>query len=255
MLNKKLNIKYKNYVKNHFDKSFLKNKKKNKNKFLNAPFEFVENRYLRHLSNKVVLDCGCGDGNRSVIFSKYSKKVIGIDFSKKSIEIAKKKNQRSNCFFNYMDIHNIKYKSKTFDYIFCYKTLLYLNLDVAFKELSRVLKKNGKIIIIENLSNNLLFKYYRYFKNIIQFNKFAREFNTLNDNELKIINKYFFISEKFFFDFFSLLGYLLGGYINLINSKKIINILNWIDNFLLNNLKYTKLAFTIVMILQKKKKF
>lgn len=28
MLNKKLNIKYKNYVKNHFDKSFLKNKKK-----------------------------------------------------------------------------------------------------------------------------------------------------------------------------------------------------------------------------------
>lgn len=154
-----------------------------------------------------------------------------------------------------MDIHNIKYKSKTFDYIFCYKTLLYLNLDVALKEFSRVLKKNGKIIIIENVSNNLFFKYYRYFKSIILLDKFAKEFITLNDNELKIISKYFFISEKFFFDFFSLLGYFLGRYINIINSKKIINICNWIDNFLLNNLKFKKLAFTLVMILQKQPKF
>ena len=44
----------------------------------------------------------------------------------------------------------------------------YTDLEISFKELNRVLKKDGKLIILENISDNLIFKYYRFIKYKLQ---------------------------------------------------------------------------------------
>ena len=147
------NIKFKSYVKNHFNKISKDNKE---NIYLDAPFAFIKKEFFKNLSGMTILDCGCGDGTRSDKLTKFAKKVVGVDFSKKLIFAAKKKNKK-NSFFYVMDIHRMKFPKETFDYIFCYKTLLYLRLDVALEEMSRVLKKKGSIIIIENVSDNIIF--------------------------------------------------------------------------------------------------
>ena len=45
-----------------------------------------------------------------------------------------------------MDAHSLNFDNNYFDYIICYKSLLYLNLEKSFEELNRVL---------ENMHQNL----------------------------------------------------------------------------------------------------
>ena len=108
------------------------------------------------------------------------------------LEISKLK----NCKFFVMDTHKMSFNNETFDIIYCYKSLLYLNLKVAFEELNRVLKPNGKIIIIENLSNNFIFKYYRVIKNYFKNKKFLKELNKINFEDLEFVNEKFYILDK-----------------------------------------------------------
>ena len=91
----------------------------------------------------------------------------------------------------------MSFNNETFDIIYCYKSLLYLNLKVAFEELNRVLKPNGKIIIIENLSNNFIFKYYRVIKIILKI-KILKELNKINFEDLEFVNEKFYILDKKF---------------------------------------------------------
>jgi ubiquinone/menaquinone biosynthesis C-methylase UbiE len=250
MLDKNLNQNYKNYVKNHFNTK--KNIPKKKFSYLDAPFVYAEFFFFKHLTGKKVLDCGCGNGIITNQLSKFCKKIVGIDFSKHSILQAKHNilNKKKISFY-IMDIHKLKFPKETFDFIICNRTLLYLNLDVALKEMSRVLKKNGKIIVIENLANNFIFNYYRYFKNLLLMNKFAKSFSTLKSSELKIIENFFYITQKKFFDFFSIGGFLLSK-LFFIKSKKLSFFLQKIDNFLLNKIKFSILASTILLVLKKK---
>jgi ubiquinone/menaquinone biosynthesis C-methylase UbiE len=143
MLDKYLNQSYKSYVKNHFN--IKKKNAKKKFSYLDAPFVYVEKNFFKHLTGKKVLDCGCGHGIFTIQLSKFCKKIVGIDFSEHSILQAKYNilNKKKISFYT-MDIHKLKFPKETFDFIICYKTLLYLNLDVALKEMSRVLKKKGK---------------------------------------------------------------------------------------------------------------
>lgn len=95
-----------------------------------------------------MLDVGCGTG---YMFTKLdidkNKKYIGIDFSEKMLEVAKKYNP-DNIDFVIANAENLPFDDNSVDLITCVHSFqFYENLDKSFKEMYRVLKPGGKCII------------------------------------------------------------------------------------------------------------
>lgn len=93
-----------------------------------------------------ILDAACGTGKYTVKLHKAGAKVIGLDFSKEMLEIAKEKIPEVEFV-----LHNISrklpFKSSCFDKITCGQTLKHIrNLKPVLREFNRVLKKRGKLI-------------------------------------------------------------------------------------------------------------
>ncbi|OGZ70771.1 MAG: hypothetical protein A3F47_00030 [Candidatus Staskawiczbacteria bacterium RIFCSPHIGHO2_12_FULL_38_11] len=84
---------------------------------------------------ELVLDVGCGAGTKSKYLLKNGLQVIGIDFSEKMIEIARKEIPQGKFFV--MDINDVDKLRENFDGIFMQAVLLH----VPKKEVESVLKK------------------------------------------------------------------------------------------------------------------
>jgi len=123
--------------------------------------------YLNKSKNKKLLEIGPGKGYNAVKFAKMGFKVTAIDISRNSLksckELAKKYDLLKNINLIQMDAHNMKFKSNQFDAIFIKTTLMHLDYIKVIKECKRVLKKNGILISIEPIDENLLIKFYRLF--------------------------------------------------------------------------------------------
>ncbi len=94
----------------------------------------------------LILDLGCGPGKDAAIFIKNEARVIGVDLSKKMIEIAKKRVKGAD--FKVMDITSLSFKNNYFNGIWARASLLHLKkreIPKAIKEAYRVLKKDGII--------------------------------------------------------------------------------------------------------------
>ncbi len=106
------------------------------------------------VEGKKILDFGCGDGNSAFFISKNisSYQYSGIDVSVKSIEKACSRNI-PNCKFQYYDGTNIPFEDDTFDVVFAACVFHHIDEEkhlAALKEIFRVLKKNGKLIVFEH---------------------------------------------------------------------------------------------------------
>lgn len=91
----------------------------------------------------MILDVGCGVGDFAV---NNPKKIIGIDHNRKSLEMAKKR----GCQAVFGDVLNIPFKNNSFDGVFCAHVIEHFNSKEALillKEINRVLKKGGKLVI------------------------------------------------------------------------------------------------------------
>lgn len=124
-----------------------------KNDFFNKlDFNFV--------SGKKILDMGCGPGTDAEIFVKeYRLKVYGVD-------IYKDKNlTKVKINFKLGKMSYIPYRNSFFDFVFVHDVLHHIDEPkhrvekhiVALKELNRICKKNGYIIIVEGNRYNPLF--------------------------------------------------------------------------------------------------
>lgn len=105
-------------------------------------------------NNLKVLDLGCGYGRLSKpILKKYSQvKTFGIDISKNYVDLYNKDlKPRGKAMEG--DIQNLPFNKESFDIVFIVTTLMYLtNISArkrAVREMIRVLKPGGKLIIIE----------------------------------------------------------------------------------------------------------
>lgn len=105
-----------------------------------------------------ILEVGIGTG-KSIEFYNKDAKVIGIDFSEKMLEKAKEKLAKlgkENIILKQGDVENLEFKDNTFDYVvtscvFCSVP----NPVKGLKEIRRVLKPTGKLIMLEHvLSKN-----------------------------------------------------------------------------------------------------
>ncbi len=102
------------------------------------------------MKDKAVLELGVGNGKTlRAILRQHPKKVAGVDFSTKAIEICRKSFSDEKVVFKKADVKNIPFNNKEFDIIVCYYILNNLSraeIKKALSEIKRVLKNNGKII-------------------------------------------------------------------------------------------------------------
>lgn len=124
---------------------------KNYNYILNRVCELCTSSQNKELS---ILEIGVGTGNLASKFLKSNYKVVGIDQSREMLRVSKKK--YPNLKVRLGEFLKIPFNDKTFDIIVSTYAFHHLNSEeksLAIKEMLRVLKDNGKIII-----GDLMFK-------------------------------------------------------------------------------------------------
>ena len=106
--------------------------------------------YSNIRKNSYILDVGCGDGRTIKELSKLTDKIVGVDNDIKVIKLAKKNLETfPKTKIILADAKALPIDSATFDYVICVGT--FGNFESKkykiLKEMKRVLKPNGKIII------------------------------------------------------------------------------------------------------------
>jgi ubiquinone/menaquinone biosynthesis C-methylase UbiE len=105
--------------------------------------------YLNMNNDDLVLDLGCGLGKVSEYISKKTgARIVGIDFSKKSIEWAKSQIQSKNKKLDFQvgNINDLKFSPSTFDAIISIDTLYFVeDMDFTISELKNILKPQGQM--------------------------------------------------------------------------------------------------------------
>ena len=125
----------------------------------------------------IVLDVGCGTGIKAKYLIEKGLDVLGVDFSDKCIEIAKRETPRGN--FIVVDImDNLKNINGTFDGLFAQASLLH----ISKKEIENVLKK-----LLTKLKDG------GYFYIALKEKKIGRK-----DEEIVVDNDYGYEYERFF---------------------------------------------------------
>ena len=103
--------------------------------------------------NAIVLDVACGTGDLALEMQKAAKaKIIGTDFCRPMLEIAKDKNAPENLTIPYLEADgmNLSFADETFDAVtIAFGLRNFSNWQDGLKELQRVLKSGGKLIILE----------------------------------------------------------------------------------------------------------
>ncbi|MBD3880314.1 class I SAM-dependent methyltransferase [Phormidium tenue FACHB-886] len=123
---------------------------------------FVTPYYLHHrrvpnLQGKIILDAGCGSGYKSLILAEANPgaKIVGIDLSEKSVELAQQRlkfHGFANTEFHAIAIEELPKLGLMFDYINCDEVLYLLPDPLAgLQALAAVLKPDG--LLRTNLHN------------------------------------------------------------------------------------------------------
>jgi len=122
--------------------------------------EYIE-KMRKH--DSLILDLGCGTGAQTLILCRKGfRRVYGLDISKGLLKIAKIKTRKFDNapFLINADAATLPFKDETFDLLVCFYNVLnhVLRYDFAIKEMYRVLKKGGHMLLeIEKVSMSDLF--------------------------------------------------------------------------------------------------
>jgi len=101
-------------------------------------------------SNSNVLDIATGSGDIAYLFSKNTQHVTGIDFTPEMIDIAKKRFKDTNINFLIADALELPFEDNSFDIVSISFGIRNVDdINQAIKEMHRVLKSNGKMMILE----------------------------------------------------------------------------------------------------------
>jgi len=130
--------------------------------------ELEINSILKYIPNqtKKVIDIGCGNGFSTWQFAKDRRvDIIGLDYSEKMIEQAKKNIKKQNKLKGKIDfvvgsvLNLSNFQKSSFDIVIsdrCLINLISLNdQKIAIKEINRILKKKGKYIMCEDTQEGL----------------------------------------------------------------------------------------------------
>lgn len=107
------------------------------------------------IEGKKILEVGVGTG-KNLEFYSTDKEVTGIDFSEKMLEKAKNKSKdKDHVTLMEMDAENMTFEDNTFDTVVTSCVFCSVPDPVkGLKEIRRVCKNGGKVIILEHMRSN-----------------------------------------------------------------------------------------------------
>lgn len=198
-----------------------------------------------------VLDFACGSGENGLYSAECGADVVGIDISPEGVENAnqnaKDRNLDAHCRFEVMDGEKMTFSNNTFDYAVEYGALHHVDLNIALKELNRVLKHGGEMICVEALRHNPLIHAYR--KSTPHLRTAWEYEHILGVESLETFKKYFTDVKVKFFHLAILASVPLRKTFLFKPMKKV---LGFIDRLILNNHLIGKYAWIMIVTAKKK---
>ncbi len=181
--------------------------------------------YRRRILNKIseygdikdvgiLLDVGCGDGGDCELFSESAKTIVGTDisFHKNWIGIMKK---HENLSFIVCDACNLPFSNETLDYIHIKDALHHIkNHEKTLKEVMRVTKIGGKIVIVEANRYNPIFYIHM----------------TLMEGHQHFSKNYFYRLIKKHFNNF--MFFTIESHVYPVNNNRVIGLLQYFEDLL-----------------------
>ena len=127
----------------------------------NTPYPLEYSSYLLgNSAGMTVLDYGCGAGENCVLLAKQGCKVIGMDLSPELIALAEQRMALHGIHDRYEfrvgSCHETGLQDHSLDGVFAIAILHHLDLNVAAREIKRILKPGGFLILQEPLRDNSL---------------------------------------------------------------------------------------------------
>ncbi len=103
------------------------------------------------LTNKKVLDVGCGEGTTLEHLSvEHGCTGYGIDISPSAIELARQRHPNNHIYFRVGDGRDIPFPNGSFDIVFSWGVLEHAkNFQQSFAEARRVLRPGGMLVLIQ----------------------------------------------------------------------------------------------------------
>lgn len=107
------------------------------------------------LRGQRVLDAGCGVGDDLIVLAELGANMIGIDVSRQALAQAakklKEKKLSKKVTLKQLALERLDFGEEEFDIVWLNSVLMYLNPAAALGECQRVVKKGGRVIIVEPL--------------------------------------------------------------------------------------------------------
>ena len=156
---------------------------------------------LKNRKGTKILDAACGHGTYSLALArKYNQsKIYAVDFVKSMCEVTQKKTKNAglrNIIVRKEDIDNLSFKNGFFDIVLCIDTLHHTpnsGINKKLKELSRVTKKGGLLVVDFKNKKNPLIRYQYRKRNRITYYRTTRTFKemekSLNKVGVRILKK------------------------------------------------------------------
>jgi SAM-dependent methyltransferase len=108
------------------------------------------NKHLPDTTDKTILDIGCGNGALLRELSPRIKAGIGIDISSGLVDLAKEwGNPNNNLTYHVVEGPVIPIQDHSIDIVISMLSFRYLDWDPIMKEIERVLRKDGKLIVVD----------------------------------------------------------------------------------------------------------
>src|SRR5262245_16680390 len=125
---------------------------------------------LGDVRGKDVLDLGCGDGENTILLVNRGAKVCGIDISDTRIALARRRMEVNGIadgfeFFT-GSAHELPFPDRSFDVIFGMATLYNFDLELASREIWRVLRPGGYAVFKEPVRNS---RFHRLIRRLIPY--------------------------------------------------------------------------------------
>jgi len=134
------------------------------NNSLNALYErelhVVVSNFLGTVDGLDLLDLGCGIGRMSRWFAAKGARVTGVDFSEKSLEIAKRHSSNNNPIYRHESIFDLV-DENAYDVVFFMAVLTFACRDEAqlldaLTRIRRSLRPDGRLLLIEPIHRGFL---------------------------------------------------------------------------------------------------
>ncbi|WP_347174347.1 class I SAM-dependent methyltransferase [Polaribacter uvawellassae] len=160
----------------------------------------ILNKLLEDFNGQEVLEIGSYTWAAWFNENTKPKSLTCINISEIELEKGKKKAEKQSFPVKHflMDANNLTFEDKSFDIVFGGAILHHLDIEKSIGHIHRVLKPGGKVVFLEPLNMNPLYKIYR------KMNPQERtpDEHALVSSDFKIIKEKFTFNH-YFFDFFS----------------------------------------------------